>query len=69
MAPNRPEFGAQMELVMAAAAPHADGDPITVRFGEHPTCRIRDMTKIEFDEETRTHRLRFDLASLAARGT
>ena len=52
MAPNRLEFGAQMELAMAAAATHADGDPITVRFGEHPTCRIRDMRKIEFDEPT-----------------
>ena len=55
-------------VVVTAAKTHGADGLVTVRFGEQETCKVRGVTAIDLDDETNTHRLRFDLSSLP-RGT
>ena len=62
-------FGRQSATVLLALSTVAGmvlgaEERVTVRFGEQETCKVRNVTTIELNKPTRTHRLRFDLSSL-----
>jgi len=64
MAPSR--FAIAVVMLITGAKTRAADDLVTVRFGEQETCKVRGVTTVELDDETDSHRLRFDLSSLPA---